>query len=191
MKKKIHKIKQLLSYIRWILNDPEIRERYEIHLAGERAYYTEQARQAAKTCGIDLKVNFKSIFSGEIHFKNNCNFNGMSVLGNGTVYFGNNFHSGKDCMILTDNHNYDMGTAIPYDSTYIRKTITIEDNVWLGNRVIIVGNITIGEGAILAAGSVVTQDVPKYAIVGGNPAKIIKYRDVEHYNKLKKENKYH
>ena len=93
-------------------------------------------------------------------------------------------------MIITQNHNYDEGNSIPYDDTYIYKTVIIEDNVWLGNRVIITGNITIGEGAIVAAGSVVCKDVPKYAIVGGNPAKVIKYRNIEHYNELKKEKRF-
>ena len=53
------------------------------------------------------------------------------------------------------------------------------------------GNVTIGEGAVIAAGSVVVKDVPSYAIVGGNPAQLIKYRDIEHFEKLKKEGKFH
>ena len=88
-------------------------------------------------------------------------------------------------MIITQNHDYDTGNAIPYGDGYIYKTVTIEDNVWFGNRVIITGDITIGEGAIIAAGAVVCKDVPPYAIVGGNPAKVIKYRDIEHYERLK------
>ena len=93
-------------------------------------------------------------------------------------------------MIITENHNYE-GDAIPYDSTYIRKDVTIGDCVWFGNRVMIVGGVDIGEGAIIAAGAVVSKDVPPLAIVGGNPAKIIKYRDADHYNKLKAEGKFH
>lgn len=130
-------------------------------------------------------------FSGKIYLGENCNFNGMKVIGNGTVFFGDNFHSGTECMIITQNHNYDAGTAIPYDETFIYKTVKIEDNVWLGNRVTITGNVTIGEGAILAAGAVVVKDVPPCAIVGGNPAKVIKYRDVEHYNELKENKRFH
>ncbi len=79
---------------------------------------------------------------------------------------------------------------IPYDKTYVYKTVKIENNVWFGNNVIVTGNITIGEGAIIAAGAVVSKDVPKCAIVGGNPAKVIKYRDVEHYELLKQERKF-
>ncbi len=117
-------------------------------------------------------------------------FNGMSIVGGGKVIIGNYFHSGEGCMIITENHNYE-GKQIPYDETYVIKEVTIGDCVWLGNRVIVMGGVTIGEGAIVAAGAVVTKDVPPLAIVGGNPAKIIKYRNSEHYYKLKEENRFH
>jgi len=120
----------------------------------------------------------------------NVNFNGMEIGGCGVVKIGDNFHSGKECSIITQNHNYE-GKKIPYDSTYICKDVTIEDNVWLGNRVIILGGVTIGEGAIIQAGSVVVKDIPKYAIAGGHPAKVFSKRDKEHYKKLKEQGKFH
>ena len=115
---------------------------------------------------------------------------GLEILGGGKVRIGRYFHSGIECMLLTRNHNYE-GSQIPYDSTYIDKDITIGDFVWLGNRVIIMGGVSIGEGAIIAAGAVVTRDVPRCAIVGGNPAQIIKYRDIAHFDQLKQEQKFH
>lgn len=83
------------------------------------------------------------------------------------------------------------GGKIPYDDTVITKNVDIKECVWFGDDVLIVGNVTIGEGAIIGARSVVTKDVPPLAIVGGNPAKVLKYRDKEHYYKLKAESKYH
>ena len=119
-----------------------------------------------------------------------CSFNGMTITGRGRVVIGDYFHSGVECMLITQNHNYE-GEEIPYDSTFIFKNIEIGDCVWFGNRVTVVGNVNIGEGAIIAAGSVVTKDVPPLAIVGGNPARIIKYRDADHYYQLKSEGRFH
>lgn len=166
------------------------REDWEIRKVGRTQYYSSIARKNAASCGKDLRVNYPSTFGGEIHFGNNCNFNGISVIGGGKVTFGDNFHSGTECMIITQNHNFDKGGAVPYDDTYILKEVVIEDNVWFGNRVIVVGDISIGEGAIIAAGAVVSKDVPRLAIVGGNPARVIKYRDVEHYENLKAEKRF-
>ena len=60
------------------------------------------------------------------------------------------------------------------------KPIIIGDDVWIGGHVIVLPGVHVGNGAILAAGAVVTKDVPEYAIVGGNPARVIKYRNGEH-----------
>ncbi len=120
----------------------------------------------------------------------NPNFNGLHVYGNGKVVFGDNFHSGIECMIITQYHNYE-GDAVPYDNTCITKDVTIGNNVWLGNRVIILGGVTIGEGAIIQAGAVVVKDIPPCAIAGGNPATVFKYRDKDHYYSLKEQGKFH
>lgn len=147
--------------------------------------YTIQARRTVKACGDVLKVNGKSIMTPNTSLGNNVHFNGMHITGNGKVMIGDNFHSGEECYMITEFHNYDHGLALPYDDTSIVKDIVIEDNVWIGTRVMILGGVTIGEGAVIQAGSVVTKDIPKLAIAGGHPAVPFKYRDREHYETLK------
>lgn len=122
---------------------------------------------------------------------NNPNFNGMVVSGGGIVHFGDNFHSGSNCIIITSFHNYNIGKSIPYDNTYINKDVIIEDNVWFGSNVIVLGGVTIGEGAIIQAGAVVVKSIPALGIAGGNPAVVFKYRDAEHYFHCKKNKLFH
>jgi len=153
-------------------------------------YYTRRVKIRCASYNLPLKVNGKSNVTSETFLGYNVNFNGMSISGHGKVIIGNNFHSGSECLMITHIHNYE-GTEIPYDSRLIHKNIHIGDNVWFGSRVIVLGGVTIGEGAIIQAGSVVVSDIPKYAIAGGHPAKVFSSRDKEHYEKLKSEGKFH
>lgn len=138
-----------------------------------------------------LIVNRYSKVTKKTILGKNVNFNGMEILGGGFVRIGDNFHSGRNCLMITQFHNYDNGVTIPYDDTYVFKNIEIEDNVWLGDRVIVLGGAKIGEGAIIQAGSVVVNEIPKYAIAGGHPAKKFKERNIQHYIRLKAEGKFH
>lgn len=69
-------------------------------------------------------------------------------------------------------HYYDGGKIVAES----RGPIIIEDDVWIGTDVTILSGITVGKGAVIAAGSMIVKDVPPYAIMGGNPAKVIRYR---------------
>ena len=83
------------------------------------ALFTAIARHQVKNMGKKSKVNFPCRFTKNTIIGDNCHFNGIQVNGNGVVHIGNNFHSGKDCLVFTSYHNYDNGTAIPYDNTHI------------------------------------------------------------------------
>lgn len=157
----------------------------------ERIVWTSIIKMQCKSCGENLKVNHRSKVSDKTILGKCVNFNGMNITGNGEVRIGDYFHSGSECMIITSNHNYDHGDAIPYDHTYIHKNVSIGNFVWIGTRVLILGGVTIGDGAIIQAGSVVASDIPAGAIAGGAPAKVFKERDKEHFEKLLQEKRFH
>lgn len=152
-------------------------------------FWTWFCRKKCKAVGKGLKCNAYCKFTSATEIGDCCNFNGLKISGKGRVVIGNYFHSGQQCMFLTENHNYE-GEMIPYDRTFIIKEIIIDECVWIGSRVMILGGVHVGEGAIIQAGSVVVEDVPPLAIVGGNPAKVFKWRDKEHYYELKEKKRF-
>lgn len=153
-------------------------------------FYTKIVKYQCSSYEEPLRVNFKSSVTRTTKLGKNVNFNGMRIAGGGRVSIGDNFHSGQDCLMITQIHNY-HGESIPYDDTYIIKDIVIGDNVWLGDRVIVLGGVTIGDGAIIQAGSVVVKDIPKCAIAGGHPANVFSHRDYDHYERLSKAGRFH
>ena len=101
---------------------------------------------------------------------------GVNCLVHGPLEIGEKVMMGPDVVILTHTHNIDR-TDIPMGDQGSRVAkVTIGNDVWIGMRSIIMPGVKIGNGAVIGAGAIVTKDVPDYAIVGGVPAKIIKYR---------------
>jgi maltose O-acetyltransferase len=85
---------------------------------------------------------------------------------------------GEEVLILGGGHkNYRVDIPMGAQGVLPISNLEICNDVWIGSRVIILGNVKrIGEGSIIGAGSVVTKPVPDYAVVAGNPARIIRYR---------------
>ncbi len=143
------------------------------------------------------KYNWKNTMvdeSCEMYFPENISMGEYVYIGKdaffdakGGITIGSNVIIGPRCTIISFNHNYKSESLLPYDNKEILKPVTIKDNVWIGINVSICPGITIEEGAVIAMGSVVTKNIPRCAIAGGNPAKVLRYRDVETYEKLKKE----
>lgn len=147
-------------------------------------------KMTAKSIGMRfLNNDSKSCVNKNTILGDDVSFNGMRIIGEGNVSIGSHFHCGQNCFIISDNHDYDGGNEIPYDrQRSIPKNVVIEDNVWLGTGVIVLGDSHIGEGAIIQAGSVVIGNIPGGGIAGGHPARVFKYRDMEHYMELKEKN---
>jgi len=97
--------------------------------------------------------------------------------GSGGIKIGQNVLIGQRVSFHSENHNFsDKDTSIKSQGTY-RKGIEVEDDCWIGGGSTILDGIKIHSGAIVAAGSVVTEDVPSKTIVGGVPARVIKDRE--------------
>lgn len=100
----------------------------------------------------------------------------FGIGGGGKVKIGNNVIISPEVTIITTEHNYE-NPEIPIFSQAMKKSaVVIEDNAYIGYHVIILPGVTIGKGAIVGAGAVVTRDVPEYTVEGGVPARVIKKR---------------
>ena len=149
-------------------------------------------KRRLKSCGslVNFASGVKILFAKNVTIGNNVKIGNQCLfMGHGGIDIGNNVAFGPQVVIWTTNHNYFSPEEIPYDETIIKKPVTIKDNTWIGTRSSIIPGVTIEEGAVVAMGAVVTKDVPKGAVVAGNPARIIKYRDLDKYEQLKKDNK--
>jgi acetyltransferase-like isoleucine patch superfamily enzyme len=109
----------------------------------------------------------------------------------GGVKIGRYFHTGRGLTIFSTNHNYESELSIPYDEIEIYRPVIIEDFVWFGANVTIVPGVTVGEGAVVGSGAVLTKNVPPHAVVGGNPATILKKRNIDVFEKLKRAEQYY
>lgn len=103
------------------------------------------------------------------------------IIGNNTyigdrteIHAGKKVQIGSNCDISWDCTIMDRDYHKLNSDTETLKEVKISDNVWIGCHSVILKGVTIGEGAVIASGSVVTKDVPPYTLVGGNPAKVIK-----------------
>ena len=99
---------------------------------------------------------------------------GMSNVIIGPVYIGNDVILAQNVVMSGLNHGYEDVNIPPKDQKVTTSPIYIEDEVWIGANVSIVAGVTIGKHSVIAAGSVVTKNVPQYSISVGNPARVIK-----------------
>ena len=115
-----------------------------------------------------------------IHIGDNCTLNHNNILWAGkkdaVIKIGNNVMTGPNVQIYAFNHGMDHGDNPMIDQHFTEKDVVIGDDVWIGGGAIILPGVKIGTGVVVAAGSVVTKELPPNTICGGVPARVIKDR---------------
>lgn len=134
------------------------------------------ARQMGCSLGENVNIESGAEFDGRLSVGDRSSL-GVRSEAFGPVSIGRDVMMGPECCILTRNHKHDRCDLPMIEQGYEEyKPVNIGDDIWIGRRVVILPGVTVGRGAIVAAGAVVTRDVEPYSIVGGVPAVIIKSR---------------
>ena len=135
-----------------------------------------------KSCGSDLMIypSVYIIFSRRIKVGRRLAMNINTYMdGRGGITIGDNVLIAPNCVIASCEQSFEDPHVPIFKQPVKYAPIVIGNDVWIGANAFIKCGVTVGDGCVVAAGSVVTKDVPSYAVVGGVPAKIIKYRDPE------------
>jgi acetyltransferase-like isoleucine patch superfamily enzyme len=94
----------------------------------------------------------------------------------GGILIGNHVRIGQCVNIHSENHNFSDATRLIKDQGVRYEGVLVEDDVWIGSKATILDGVTLGQGAVIGAGAVVTRSVPAYAIAAGVPARVIGQR---------------
>lgn len=143
---------------------------------GQKAFRKLCGKLILNKCGKNVNIEKGAQFPSSVELGDNSGI-GVNARINGKAIIGNDVMMGENVSIFVRNHAFDR-TDIPMNQQGFseEKPVVIGNDVWIGSYAIITSGVHVGNGAIIGAGSVVTKDVPDYAIVGGNPAKILKMR---------------
>lgn len=141
---------------------------------GVRAFFV---RRYIKKAGRNLSIGRKAYIAAETQIGDYSGI-GYNCIINAEVTIGSNVMMGPNVTIYTSNH-CTKDTTIPMrlQGMTQRKPVIIEDDVWIGGQVCILPGVRIGTGSVIGACAVVSKDVPSYAVVVGNPARVVKFRN--------------
>ncbi len=129
-----------------------------------------------------IDIDFRCEYGRNIHFGNNVIVNmNCTFLDNGRISIGNNVMIAPDVRIYTATHSVHLSERMPprkHPGESICKTIArpviISDGVWVGGGTVILPGVTIGENAVIGAGSVVVKDIQANSVAVGNPCRVVK-----------------
>jgi len=163
-------IYQLLQFVVNIFPDIFIGDRVRA------IFYKLYFKQIGKKCRFGHKCYFE--VPENIQMGNNSSFNkDCWVSGGGGLNIGNNVLIGPKVIIHSANHNYCKMDQLIINQGHTFKHVNIGNDVWIGAGVIVLPGVTIENGCVIGAGSVVTKNIPSYSVAVGNPAKVVKERE--------------
>jgi maltose O-acetyltransferase len=132
-------------------------------------------QQFASSCGRRIRVKHNADVSPNVRIGDNSEL-GTNCRIHSDVTIGSYVIMGPDVKIYSRNHRFsDLNRPIALQGKETKPT-SIGDDVWIGANVIVIAGVRVGAHSVLAAGAVVTRDVPEFAVVGGNPAEVIRDR---------------
>lgn len=135
-------------------------------------------RLALAKCGKGVNVGFGCTVSPRVELGDHSSLGNRCVIQAG-VKIGSDLMMGPDVKIYTRNHAIQDLTIPMRMQGNDFSPVMIGDDVWIACNVVILPGVTIGSHSVIGAGSIVTRDVPEYAVVAGNPARIIKFRTTQ------------
>ncbi len=133
------------------------------------------------TIGSYAIIRPTNLYGGEagigLKIGNNSSIGPYSYIGcSGYIEIGDNVMISPRVSLYSENHNFDDVQVPMIEQGVTRSFVKIEDDCWIAANSVVLAGVVIGKGSVVAAGSIVTKDVPPYSVVAGNPAKIVKSR---------------
>lgn len=152
-----------------------------LEIAAKQSKYRESLLQELGR-GVRIAPSAVIISPPRVSFGDDCCVNEyVHILGSGGVTCGRGVYIANHASIVSTTHPVDV--EFIGDHPLIEQAVTIEDRVWIGCHAVILPGVTLGRSSVIAAGAVVTGDVPPYSVVAGVPAKVIRYKNLKEQDK--------
>lgn len=148
---------------------------------------TDRAKASMGSCGLDVRIHAPFYGSGlekmnvgdNVHIARNA-----YIRAEGGVIIGDHTHISRNLVLYSVNHRWKNADRLPYDEELEYRPVVIGENVWIGMNVCICPGAIIHDGAIVGMGTVISGEVPPFAVVGGMKWRVIGQRSREHYQRL-------